>query len=160
MKYTVTVRARLREVPAAAKKYHDEVTRATKDAAKQAGDLTHVVYLDPQDPKAFLGVDTWSSIEGIQKFAGSPQIREFFATKAAPFQPQNHWASDTATYKIHATVSGNSGTLYFECHYIDVDTQKEIKSKLRSAMYERESKKIVDDLKRKAVIEYSRGAAR
>src|SRR5206468_8173259 len=78
MKYTVTVRARLREAPAAAKKYHDDVTRATKDAAKLAGDLTHAVYLDPQDPKAFFGIDTWSSLEGIQKFAGSPQIREFF----------------------------------------------------------------------------------
>ena len=27
---------------------------------------------------AFLGIDTWSSLEGLQSFAGSPQIREFF----------------------------------------------------------------------------------
>ncbi len=59
MKYTVTIRGRLKEAPAAAKRYHDDVTTATKDAAKQAGDLTHAVYLDPQDPKAFFGVDTW-----------------------------------------------------------------------------------------------------
>jgi quinol monooxygenase YgiN len=79
MKYTVTIRGRLREAQPYAKKYHDEVTRATRDAAKQAGDLTHTVLLDPNDPKAFYGADTWSSIEGIQRFAGSPQIREFFA---------------------------------------------------------------------------------
>ena len=78
MKYTVTVRARLRENQTAAKAYHDQVTKATKDAAKRAGDLTHAVYLDPRDPKAFFGVDTWSSLEGIQAFSGSPQIREFF----------------------------------------------------------------------------------
>ncbi|HEV8468034.1 MAG TPA: hypothetical protein VGR46_00390 [Candidatus Limnocylindria bacterium] len=78
MKFTVTIRGRLREGQAAAKKYHDDVTHATKDAAKQAGDLTHVVYLDPQDPKAFLGIDTWSTLEGLQKFAASPQIKEFF----------------------------------------------------------------------------------
>lgn len=78
MKYTVTVRARLKADQAAAKKYHDEVTRATKDQAKQAGDLTHKIFLDPQDPKAFLGIDEWSSLEGIQKFSGSPQIQEFF----------------------------------------------------------------------------------
>ena len=78
MKYTVTIRGRLREGPAAAKKYHDDVTRTTKDAAKQAGDITHDVYLDPQDQRAFLGVDTWSSLEGLQKFAGSPQIKDFF----------------------------------------------------------------------------------
>jgi len=78
MKFTVTVRARLREDQPAAKKYHDDMTRATKDAAKQAGDLTHVVYLDPKDPKAFLGIDTWSSLEGLQAFAASPKIKEFF----------------------------------------------------------------------------------
>ena len=93
MKYTVTIRARLRDEPAAAKKYHDEVTRATRDAAKQAGDLTHAVYLDPQDPKAFFGVDTWSTLEGIQKFAGSPQIRDFFG-KLFDGEPDVHvWIS-------------------------------------------------------------------
>jgi quinol monooxygenase YgiN len=78
MRYTVTVRARLRGTPAEAKKLHDDTTRATKDMAKQAGDLTHTIYLDPQDPKAFLGIDTWSTLEGLQKFAASPQIQEFF----------------------------------------------------------------------------------
>jgi hypothetical protein len=74
-----------------------------------------------------LFMSTWArnataTIAG-QTYRGKAAIRAFFA-KAAPFQPQNHWASDTATYKIHATVNGNSGTLYFECHYIDVDTGK------------------------------------
>ena len=78
MKYTVTIRGKLREGQAAAKKYHDDVTRATKEAAKQAGDLTHAVYLDPKDPRAFLGIDTWAKGEGLQKFAGSPDIRDFF----------------------------------------------------------------------------------
>lgn len=55
--------------------------------------------------------------------AGKAAIREVFA-KAGPFQPQNHWISDTAAYKIRITVNGNRGTLYFECHYIDVDTGK------------------------------------
>jgi ketosteroid isomerase-like protein len=54
---------------------------------------------------------------------GKAAIRELFA-KAGPFQPQNHWVSDTATYKMRVTVNGNRGTLYFECHFIDVDTGK------------------------------------
>lgn len=54
---------------------------------------------------------------------GKAAIRAVFA-KAGPFQPQNHWISDTAAYKIRATVNGDRGTLYFECHYIDVDTGK------------------------------------
>jgi len=78
VKYTVTVRARLKKDQAASKAFHDQVTGATKEAAKQAGDLTHRVFLDPQDPTAFLGIDEWSSLEGLQKFAGSPEITKFF----------------------------------------------------------------------------------
>jgi ketosteroid isomerase-like protein len=56
-------------------------------------------------------------------YKGRAAIRQVFA-KAGPFQPQNHWESDTPAYKIRITVNGDRGTLYFECHYIDVDTQK------------------------------------
>jgi hypothetical protein len=56
-------------------------------------------------------------------YRGKAAIRQVFA-KAGPFQPQNHWESDTPAYKVRATVNGNKGTLYFECHYVDVDTQK------------------------------------
>ena len=58
-----------------------------------------------------------------QTYRGKPAIRQVFA-KAGPFQAQNHWESDTPAYKIRITVNGDQGTLYFECHYIDVDTQK------------------------------------
>jgi hypothetical protein len=61
---------------------------------------------------------------GTATLTGSKQIRDFFAHKAAPFQPQNHWVSDTPAYKIRITVNGDKGTLYFECHYVDVKTRK------------------------------------
>jgi ketosteroid isomerase-like protein len=57
---------------------------------------------------------------------GKDQIRNFFVTKAAPFKPGNNWVSDTPAYKIRITVSGDTGTLYFECHYIDVATRKAV----------------------------------
>ncbi|MEP6681042.1 MAG: nuclear transport factor 2 family protein [Chloroflexota bacterium] len=57
---------------------------------------------------------------GGQTYTGKDQIRNLFATKVAPFKPENHWLSDTPAYKLKATVSGDTGTLYFECHYIDV----------------------------------------
>ena len=60
---------------------------------------------------------------GGKTYKGKPAIREVLS-KAGPFQPQNHWISETPAYKIRTTVSGNSGTLYFECHYVDVDTGK------------------------------------
>ena len=63
---------------------------------------------------------------GTETLTGQDAIRNFFTTKAAPFQPGNHWVSDTPAYKIRTTVNdaGDKGTLYFECHYIDYKTGK------------------------------------
>ena len=61
---------------------------------------------------------------GTETLAGTAQIRDFFAHKAGPFQPGNHWVSDTPAYKVRITVNGDKGTLYFECHYVDVATGK------------------------------------
>jgi len=61
---------------------------------------------------------------GTETLRGAKQIRNFFAHKAAPFQPQNHWVSETPAYKNRITVNGDKGTLYFECHYVDVVTGK------------------------------------
>ena len=59
-----------------------------------------------------------------QTLTGKAQIRHWFATDNKAFMPGNHWESDTPTYKLRATVNGDKGTLYFECHYIDPKTQK------------------------------------
>ena len=56
-------------------------------------------------------------------YSGKKAIRQVFE-KAGPFQPENNWESDTPAYKIRITVNGSTGTLYFECHYVDVVTQK------------------------------------
>ena len=61
---------------------------------------------------------------GTETLTGKAQIRDFFAHKAGPFRPDHHWISDTPAYKIRTTVNGDKGTLYFECHYIDVKTGK------------------------------------
>jgi len=61
---------------------------------------------------------------GLETFSGKAEIRKLFATKNAVFQPQNHWESDTPSYKIRITVNGDKATLYMQCHYIDVTTGK------------------------------------
>jgi quinol monooxygenase YgiN len=78
MSVFVTVKGRLRDDPDAIRKIHDEVTSATKEMATQAGDISHRVYLDPQDRRDFLGVDEWQSAEAVQAFSANPQIQEFF----------------------------------------------------------------------------------
>jgi quinol monooxygenase YgiN len=70
---------RLGDHPEAIRKIHDEVTTATKEMALQAGDISHRVYLNPQDGRDFLGIDEWKSAEAVQAFSGDPQIQEFFA---------------------------------------------------------------------------------
>jgi quinol monooxygenase YgiN len=78
MAVTITIRARLKGDTESMQKVHDQVTGATKEMAKQAGDISHIVYLNPQDRRDFFGIDTWQSAEQAQAFAGSPQIQEFF----------------------------------------------------------------------------------
>jgi quinol monooxygenase YgiN len=78
MAMLVTIRGRLRDDPEAIRKIHDEVTAATKEMALQAGDITHRVYLSPQDGREFLGIDEWKSAEAVQAFSANPQIQEFF----------------------------------------------------------------------------------
>lgn len=56
-------------------------------------------------------------------FHGKPSIRGAFSN-SAPFQKDNRWISETPAYKTRVTVNGDKGTFYFECHYVDVDTQK------------------------------------
>jgi predicted dehydrogenase len=60
---------------------------------------------------------------GTRQLTGKDQIRAFFATEAAPFKTENNWISETPAYKIRATVNGDNGTLYFECHYVDIATR-------------------------------------
>jgi quinol monooxygenase YgiN len=78
MAVTISIRARLKADPATIQKIHDQETGATKEMARQAGDISHAVYLNAMDPRDFLGIDVWQSAEQAQAFAGSPQIVEFF----------------------------------------------------------------------------------
>jgi ketosteroid isomerase-like protein len=60
---------------------------------------------------------------GTNTYTGKAEIRDFFK-KASPFLPGNHWASETAAYKIRITVNGDKGTIYFPCIYVDRKTSK------------------------------------
>jgi quinol monooxygenase YgiN len=78
MPVTITIRARLKGEQADMQKIHDEVTGATKEMARQAGDISHKVFLNPADARDFLGIDVWQTAEQAQTFAADPRIQEFF----------------------------------------------------------------------------------
>lgn len=79
MAVTITIRGRLKGDQAAMRQLHDQVTGATKEMARQAGDISHRVFLNPLDAADFLGIDEWASPEQAQAFASDPRIQEFFA---------------------------------------------------------------------------------
>ena len=54
-------------------------------------------------------------------FTGKEQIRSHWLG-TTPFKPETSWVSETPAYKIRVTVNGDRGTLYFECHFVDVRT--------------------------------------
>jgi hypothetical protein len=60
---------------------------------------------------------------GLATYSGTGQLRSFWST-AAPFLKKNDWVDETPAYKAVITVSGNTGTIYFECHFVDVATSK------------------------------------
>jgi ketosteroid isomerase-like protein len=53
---------------------------------------------------------------------GKEQIREFWLTQAGAFLPENNWISETPSYKVRISVTGDRGTLYYECHYVNATT--------------------------------------
>jgi ketosteroid isomerase-like protein len=67
--------------------------------------------------------DDATFVLGPQTYTGKDEIRNFFLTKSGPFKPENTWEGDTPAYKIVVTVDGDKGTLYYECHFIDVATR-------------------------------------
>jgi ketosteroid isomerase-like protein len=58
-----------------------------------------------------------------QTAAGKEQIRQTWL-KSTAFAPATHWSADHPAYKLEVTVNGDRGTLHFECHFIDIDTEE------------------------------------
>jgi ketosteroid isomerase-like protein len=55
--------------------------------------------------------------------AGKKEIRQFWLEESVAFHEDKHWISDHPAYKVEITVNGDRGTLHFECHYVDADTE-------------------------------------
>ena len=54
---------------------------------------------------------------------GKAEIRKAWL-KSTPFAPKTSWISDHPAYKLRVTINGDRGTLHFECHFVDLRTQK------------------------------------
>jgi ketosteroid isomerase-like protein len=56
--------------------------------------------------------------------SGTNEIRRMWLEEGTAFQPGTHLISDHPAYKVRITVSGDRGTLHFECHYVDAGTSE------------------------------------
>ena len=109
------------------------VSSATEQALQQKADLYEINEIEKTFHQAFSKKDidlmmrlwapnaTVTAGPGVTA-VGKKQIRAHWL-KSKPFQPTNHWVSETPAYKIRLTVNGDKGTVFFECHMIDIKTQ-------------------------------------
>jgi hypothetical protein len=55
-------------------------------------------------------------------YQGKEQVRTYWANVSGPFRPEHHWIGYTPAMRIKSNVTGNTGTLDFECLWMDVDS--------------------------------------
>lgn len=73
MKYIVTVRGLLKETDEKkGQMAHDATVERLSPIGQSLGSIGHQAYLNPQNRREFLAVDTWESMEGLQKFMSDP----------------------------------------------------------------------------------------
>jgi len=55
-------------------------------------------------------------------YRGKEQVRTYWAEISGPFRPEHHWIGYTLVPRIKSHVTGDSATLYFECLWMDADS--------------------------------------
>ena len=76
MPFYTTVRARLKDAdPQAAMEAHNGVVARIIGTTQANGGSGHKVFANVEDPADFLAMDTWDSMEGMQKSYGDPTIQ-------------------------------------------------------------------------------------
>ncbi|HEX9680089.1 MAG TPA: hypothetical protein VGA32_01450 [Anaerolineales bacterium] len=79
MQYVVVVRGRLKGSKADAQQVHDATVGKISPQSRQMGSTGHRAYLNTQDPKDFLAIDSWDNIEAIQKLYSDPALAAEFS---------------------------------------------------------------------------------
>lgn len=68
------------------------------------------------------------TLGSLSTAAGREEIRKMWLEESIAFEPTTRLISDHPPYKVRITVSGDRGTLHFECHYVDVRTGEVVQS--------------------------------
>ncbi len=100
MNYITVVRGKLKGASQKdAQTAHDGTVEKLSVMTRPMGALHHKAHLNPQNPMEFLAIDTWSNLEGLQKFMGDPQVAEEFGKLFEGMPDISIWAeSDWASF--------------------------------------------------------------
>src|ERR1700761_6009612 len=55
-------------------------------------------------------------------YTGKAEVRRYWSEVSGPFRPEHHWIGYTPAMRMHAEVDGDTASLYFECLWMDADT--------------------------------------
>jgi len=55
-------------------------------------------------------------------YNGKVEVRRYWGEVSGPFRPEHHWIGYTPAMRIKSQVDGNTATLYFECLWMDADS--------------------------------------
>ncbi len=73
MRVITTVRGTMKESdPEKAKEVHNSIFGRLNPVGQALGSIGHQTYLNPENGREFLAVDTWPDMESLQKFMGDP----------------------------------------------------------------------------------------
>lgn len=78
--HKVVVRGRLAGADAeSARAAHDQVASSGEESVVAAGDVAHVVFVDPNDPFEIIAVDIWSSPDNLEAVYSDPMFQSGFS---------------------------------------------------------------------------------
>ena len=81
MTYITVVRGQLKsDNQQEARQVHDAILERLPTLGRPLGAIGHKAFLDPQNPRAFLAIDTWTNLEGLQQFMGNSDVAEAFGS--------------------------------------------------------------------------------
>jgi len=55
-------------------------------------------------------------------YSGKAEVRRYWADISGPFRPEHQWIGYTPAMRMHAQVEGDKASLYFECLWMDVNS--------------------------------------
>ncbi len=79
MRYIAVVRGRLRaEDEQQSKSVHNATVDMVGPMGRSMGNVSHKAYLNAQDRRQFLAIDTWDNLENMQQLFNDPRLAEEF----------------------------------------------------------------------------------